>query len=302
MHAQALGLRSEVHLVANTPSNDTAHALLQLATALNQPLGEAPNSGIAHYHSHIWQAALGGFRTLLRARLRDGKWPFVCPPGATTTESTLGYVNAMYELEEDILAGRLPCIPDTIYVPAGSGGTFIGVLIGCKAIPLFRDHGTRVIGVDSGSGRPWADRKNHFDDVTKLLSLLTAGEFPRVETTRQELEDLLDPRYGAAGYGVPTPKDTNAQQLLAKDGLTLETTYSAKAMARMIDDATSASRKEDRNLLFWNTHSPSKIAHQDVSPHPKEAAQRDLVRNVLGSSVDKTYFAPKTGYTHGRRL
>ena len=85
---------------------------------------------------------------------------YICPTGATSPLSTIGYVHAMYELEEQI-RNENKKIPNIIYVPGGSGGTFIGILIGCKIIPMFKD--TKVIAVRSGSFRPLPETIRKFN-------------------------------------------------------------------------------------------------------------------------------------------
>ncbi len=54
----------------------------------------------------------------------------------------MGYINAGFELKEQIDAGLLP-EPDRIYVPLGSMGTTIGLMLGLKIAGVR----SRIIGV-----------------------------------------------------------------------------------------------------------------------------------------------------------
>lgn len=61
--------------------------------------------------------------------LLSGNRPLYIPAGGTTPISTLGYVNAVFELKEQIEREEMPK-PDYIFVPAGTGGTMAGLIIG----------------------------------------------------------------------------------------------------------------------------------------------------------------------------
>jgi len=60
---------------------------------------------------------------------------YFIPTGGSTPLGALGFVNAAFELKEQIDAGILP-MPDYIYVACGSVGTTVGLLLGCKAAQL----------------------------------------------------------------------------------------------------------------------------------------------------------------------
>jgi hypothetical protein len=58
-----------------------------------------------------------------------------------------------------------------------------------------------------------------------------------------------------AGYGARTEAGVEAKRLLGEhEGVRLETTYTAKCMAALLDLAAQAPYR-DRTLLFWNTYS-----------------------------------------------
>ena len=69
---------------------------------------------------------------LLRHRLSSGHMPGIIPFGGSSPLGVVGYVNAAFELKEQILRGEMP-EPDYIYVASGSMGTAAGLTLGLKA-------------------------------------------------------------------------------------------------------------------------------------------------------------------------
>ena len=71
---------------------------------------------------------LGG---LIRATVQNGTLPGFIQPDGSSPIGIAGYINAGFELKEQIDVGLLP-EPDRIYVPLGSMGTTIGLMLGLK--------------------------------------------------------------------------------------------------------------------------------------------------------------------------
>ncbi len=67
--------------------------------------------------------------------LRHGKFPYIILPGGSSPLGAVGYVNAGFELKEQIARGLLP-EPDKIFVPLGTMGTAVGLMIGLWAAGL----------------------------------------------------------------------------------------------------------------------------------------------------------------------
>src|SRR5262245_21395251 len=59
----------------------------------------------------------------------------IIPTGGTSARGAIGYVNAGFELAEQVRAGGMP-EPDAIFVPLGSGGTVAGLMLGCRLAGL----------------------------------------------------------------------------------------------------------------------------------------------------------------------
>jgi L-cysteate sulfo-lyase len=64
----------------------------------------------------------------------------------------------------------------------------------------------------------------------------------------------VDARFVGEGYGIPTPASTEALELTARcEGLFLDPTYTAKAMAGLIASVRDGRLRDCRSILFWHT-------------------------------------------------
>jgi len=259
IYAKKLGLVPEIHLAPQIPSKRVRSNILALSRIISQPLEsnseeiektKSPIGSIV-YHPSLFSAFQG-----IAWKAITTKDIFICPPGATSKLSTIAYINAMFELEQDIRMGKLPAVPKKIFVSAGSGGTFIGMYIGLQIIPIFHD--TQLIAVSAGSKRPTGQYVKHFRDVVQYLRRLTNNRFPKINVSAQEIDRVLDRGFTGELYGKITPKSQKAKDIVVKDNLELELTYTAKTMARLIQDAKNyQSTIDSKNEIwvFWNTHS-----------------------------------------------
>ena len=180
-------------------------------------------------------------------RERDEAEPFVIPFGGTSPVGTLGFVNAAFELAEQVVADEMP-EPDVVYVPLGSMGTAAGLAVGLAACEMR----TRVVGVRVVAGEianeSALDRV--VDDVVALIG--TADEsFPVLR--RSDL--ALEVREGFLGeeYAHATHAAREAVSIADTWGLDLETTYTGKALAALLADAR-AGVLDGSAVLFWNTY------------------------------------------------
>jgi D-cysteine desulfhydrase len=192
--------------------------------------------------SFLWQA--------VRWFLRSRRPPYFIYPGASGHLGILGYVNAAFELKAQFLGRGLgpagAFVPDVSFVAVGSCGTMAGLLLGARLAGL----PGRIVGV----GVTEADVANR----AKIARLATrAGRYlhradssvPLVRIEPDEVE-LLD-GYLGRGYAHPTPAADQAVELLRDtEGLPLETTYTGKAMAALLDFARLNPRA---GLLFVDT-------------------------------------------------
>jgi D-cysteine desulfhydrase len=173
----------------------------------------------------------------------------IIPTGGTSALGAIGYVNAGFELAEQVRAGALP-EPAAIVVPLGSGGTVAGLALGCKLAGLR----TRVIGVlVTDILPPSARRLASLGNATLHRLRRIDASLSAAPLTAADIH--IEPGFIGAGYGAVTDDGLAAARLLAdSDGIALETTYTAKALAALL---VLAQRPEWRGkpMLFWNTYS-----------------------------------------------
>jgi len=176
-------------------------------------------------------------------------------PGGSTKIGNLGYINAGLELAEQIEQGNLPS-PDRIYVALGSMGTFAGLFIGLKLAGLK----TELIGVRVTDLR-MTNEKNTAKMINQTIRYLKSlsDSFPKFEIKPEDLEINHD--YAGLCYGSVTEKGLEAVDILKRThDIQIETTYTAKAFACMIDDI-KAGRVGGESILFWNTYSSVDLSH-----------------------------------------
>jgi D-cysteine desulfhydrase len=168
--------------------------------------------------------------------------PYLIGPGGSSPLGSLGYVAAALELARQVDDGLLPA-PATIFVPYGSGGTAAGLAVGLALAGL----PSRVVAVQVVE-RPWAS-PDKLRRLAARIARLLAGLGVSVTPGKIDVaEDQLGP-----GYARSTPAADLAVARGGDAGLTLETTYSGKALSGLL--ATSAPTP----VLFWLTYSPCPV-------------------------------------------
>jgi L-cysteate sulfo-lyase len=169
----------------------------------------------------------------------DGRTPYVIPIGASVPLGALGFVLAMAELVDEFPA------PDVIVHATSSGGTQAGIVAGCRLLGL----PTRVIGVSADDSAPaiQAHVRALVEGVAQLLNL-DPGRLSR--GTAIEVDD----RFVGDGYAIPTDASREAINLLARtEGIFLDPTYTAKAMASLIASVRQQKLHEGQTVVFWHT-------------------------------------------------
>jgi 1-aminocyclopropane-1-carboxylate deaminase/D-cysteine desulfhydrase-like pyridoxal-dependent ACC family enzyme len=178
-----------------------------------------------------------------RARIAHrGTTVQVIPPGGSSPEGTLGYVNAGLELAGQIEAGGT-VRPAAIYVPAGTLGTAAGLAIGLAwagvPVPVI---GTRI------TSRLVTNERVLGTLVRRTLALLRAGGAePPDARAALRLVQLRHDHIGS-GYGQETEAGRDAADAFASAGLRLDATYTAKAAAALLSEPLG-----DAPPLFWHT-------------------------------------------------
>jgi D-cysteine desulfhydrase len=169
--------------------------------------------------------------------------PYFLRPGGSTPVGCVGYVNAAFELADQVRQGLLP-EPRTIVLPLGSNGTAAGLLLGLRLAEL----DASVIAVQvSDIPTVGAAGVARLANATARLLRRRGASIPPLSFDPHDLTVISDAK--VRRYGHPTPKGEEAKDLLSRlEGLELDSTYTAKTVAALIE-------RDDlpRPLLYWHT-------------------------------------------------
>jgi D-cysteine desulfhydrase len=192
-----------------------------------------------------------------QARRAAGPHHYV-PAGGSSAVGVLGWVAGGLEIARQIDAGELPR-PHAVYVPVGTAGTCCGLVLGFALAGLEVEvMGVRVVEalyMNEAVVRVLMRR------TARLLAHLGA----RIGAVRPPT--LVEDQIGG-GYGQPTPEAGEAVRLMERtEGVRLETTYTGKALAGMIERC----RGSGRRVLFVDTYNG-----RDVGELMEELPAREL--------------------------
>ena len=257
IHAGEIGLPCTCFLSHQQATRNVARTL-----NMHRELG----TEIIRWGGGIDQVAL--FRERLQGR---GAW--VIPLGGTCWLGSLGFVNAGLELARQIAAGAI-ARPDRIYIACGTTGSAAGLALGIAAAGI--DSIVHAVQV--------AD--NPFASAWKMRKLIAKTRFilHRLDASFQA-ENWWErvvwrDEFLAGGYARSNDATDEAVRIAADQfGLTLETTYTGKAMAAMLHDLCSGASVAGR-CLFWNT----------CNAHPLPvSAQRPAAPGSMPAEFDRYY-------------
>lgn len=174
---------------------------------------------------------------------RSGKKVFQIPLGGASAISTLGFVWAMRELFGQMKTQNLEF--DHLFFSSSTAGTHAGMLLGAK---IFGLENMRIIGI---SPEP-TSKTEIASEVERLLK--ETGELLEIETNdlREKIE-VFD-EFAGEGYCIETDKANVAFKFLARmEGVILDSVYTAKAFAALVDWIEKGFLDKKNNVLFWHT-------------------------------------------------
>lgn len=209
------------------------------------------------------------FYFLDRLRRKQTYW---LPAGGSTPLGILGFVNAVFELKQQIERGTLP-EPELIFVAAGTTGTMAGLELGIQLSGLR----TEVLGIRV-TDRMAATVGKVRSLGKKALKILRQD--PKLRQFRYQPNfQLIDKFYGGE-YGRVTKEGLEAVDVIKEtENISLETTYTGKALAGLFEHVRRRkiegyNTKKQESILFWNTYNSvnlSSIADQvDYTQLPSE--------------------------------
>ncbi|MDH6706589.1 D-cysteine desulfhydrase [Kitasatospora sp. MAA19] len=182
--------------------------------------------------------------------MRHPTFPYFLPAGGSSPLGTLGYVETALELAAQVSNGLLP-EPGWVVTAVGSGGTAAGLALGLRLAGLR----TRVLGiVVNDTLRLDSTALNALARKSEALLRSRGAALPPVGLSSDDIR--LDRGWLGPGYAHPTAEANAALNRAASDaGLALEHTYTAKALAALLD-LDASGRFGDEPVLFLNTFGP----------------------------------------------
>jgi 1-aminocyclopropane-1-carboxylate deaminase/D-cysteine desulfhydrase-like pyridoxal-dependent ACC family enzyme len=224
--AAVLGMRCVLIANGQPPERPTANALLDtlLGAEVRYVADRAERA-----------AAMEAAADDLRA---NGRRPYVIPIGASTPLGAAAFVRAVAEL----LAQIDP--PDVIVHSTSSGGTQAGLAAGCALAGVH----TRVLGISADESS--ADLSRSIRSIVDGLPPLLGIDTLRLASMTIEVDD----GFVGGGYGVSTEASRAAiTQLARTEAIFLDPTYTAKAMAGLIERWRGDDFATAKTVLFWHT-------------------------------------------------
>lgn len=206
-----------------------------------------------------------------RHKKKYGKTPYTIPPGGSSPLGAVGFVNAAFELKQQIDTGVMP-EPDIIYVTLGSAGTAMGLWLGLKTLKLnCRIIPIRVVDHDFLSKQMCLDL---FGQTAQLLHSLDPS-FPLPDTAEVKAEMNIRNEFLGEGYAKFNAPGREAISIMKEtENIDLDGTYTGKTLAALVADARNNQLK-NKTVLFWNTLN----AHEQSAP-AKDSDWRDLPRSL----------------------
>lgn len=220
---------------------------------------------IVRYGGSVDQLAL--FRKYLQNRQT-----WVVPLGGSSWLGAVGFVSAGLELAQQVRDGELPC-PDRIYIATGTMGSTAGLALGLAAAGLPTEvHAVCV--VDERFGNPVM-----LDRLIRKTALMLSRLDPSFDSGMAKKAKLVwRGEFLAGGYAVFDERMIDAIDVARSDlGLTLETTYTGKAMAAMLHDLQLPAYKGEQ-YLFWNTYNSRKLPVTADKPDSLDNIPEEFLR------------------------
>ncbi len=215
IYASRLGMNTSAVLIYQPPSEHVRQNL----------------RAYAHYGTKVYylQSSLDLPKILASYPKAWIRKTYLLPPGGSNTSGAFGFIGAAFEIAEQVEAGEMP-MPEYIYLAGGSGGTAAGLLLGAKLCGLPSQ--IKIVRV--------ADPHMVNETIISIMANRAARLLRRMEPSIPEVSvkpgevDLMKGFIGE-GYGHSTAEAEAAIGLMENtEGLHLEVTYTAKAVAAMI--------------------------------------------------------------------
>lgn len=178
----------------------------------------------------------------------EGHVCYEIPMGGANEYGSLGYINGMVELQDQLLQNREKGIdfnPQYLYHATGSGGTMAGIVAGNKLLGMGMEvHSMLTIPMDDTTSYVSGAK----DLANSALGLID------VEPLAETEDFIVDASHAGEAYEVPSEEGSEAIKLLArKEGILVDPVYTGKAFAGMIADIREGRIPKGSDVLFLHT-------------------------------------------------
>ncbi len=151
---------------------------------------------------------------------RRGTKPYIIPEGGSNGLGSLGYVDAVEEIAQQLAAGLGggPAAYDAIVHACGSGGTAAGLALGLRKFPVARELLAMAV----------CDDRAYFESViARIVSEAVGLDRTLDVSARATIHDT----WKGSAYGVASPEQLDFMlEVARKTGLVLDPVYTGKAM------------------------------------------------------------------------
>lgn len=169
--------------------------------------------------------------------------------GGSNEIGALGFLNAAYELKDQIARGAIP-EPDYIYVAIGSVGTAAGLILGVHTAGLK----SKVIPVCIEPELFEGEHALKLSSLVRITSEVlhrTDPTFPLVDIKQSEIP--INYNFVGKGYAYVSPQVHEAMHIFRTiEGIKLDGTYTGKACAAMMEDLVNG-KLANKVVLFWDS-------------------------------------------------
>ena len=173
-----------------------------------------------------------------------GKKSYVIPVGGSNSTGSVGYVNAMVELDTQLKEMQIK--PDAIVFATSSGGTQAGLTLGAKIIDFKGE--VLCISIDQTK----TGDESFLPILTKIVNKTANRIGSDIQMTDNDF--YLNCDYLGAGYAMPRDLEFNAIKDLAQyEGILLGPVYTARAMGGLLNLIQNGIFSKNQTILFWHT-------------------------------------------------
>lgn len=229
--AARAGMQAQLVLKGRKPARWTGNLLLARLFGAH----------VTFANRQSWREIDGDMEMLCERLAAEGREPRIIPLGGATADGTAGYMRAFSEYMEQCKQQSL--VPDVLVLAAGTGSTCAGLLLGAHV--LGADCELLAMSVSRPRAVMTADISRCVADVGDLFGFDLGGANDRLR-----VEDA----YVGPGYASPSREGQRALRLVARtEGILLDSTYTAKAFAGLLDLARKGAIKRGSTVVFWHT-------------------------------------------------